>query len=81
MAAREVPLCDCPGPSDCPGPCACYAEGYAQGEDLQPHTISPAQFVSAAECAPETPAQPLPDGTKDRVMAASQAFRTDFSDV
>ena len=27
MTARQRPLCDCPKP------CACYAEGYAAGED------------------------------------------------
>ena len=51
---------------------------YAVGEDLHAHAISPAQFVAAAECAPATPAEPLPDGTNERVMAAFQAFRTDF---
>ena len=51
---------------------------YAVDEDLQPRAISPAQFVAAAECVPETPAQPLPDGTNERVMAAFRTFRTDF---
>ena len=51
---------------------------YAVGSDLQPRAISPAQFVAAAECVPETPAQPLPEGTNERVMAAFQAFRMDF---
>ena len=51
---------------------------YAVGEDLLPRAISPAQFVAAAECAPETPAQPLPSDSNKRVMAAFQAFRTDF---
>ena len=51
---------------------------YAVGADLLPRPISPAQFVAAAECAPETPAQPLPADTNERVMAAFQAFRTDF---
>ena len=51
---------------------------YAVGEDLLPRAISPAQFVAAAECAPDTPSQPLPEGTNNRVMAAFQAFRTDF---
>ena len=49
---------------------------YAVGEDLLPRAISPAQFVAAAECAPDTPSQPLPEGTNERVMAACQAFRT-----
>ena len=51
---------------------------YAVGSDLQPRAISPAQFVSAAECAPATPAQPLPEDTNERVMAAFQTFRIDF---
>ena len=51
---------------------------YAVGEDLLPRAISPGQFVAAAECAPGTPAQPLPVGTNERVMAAFQTFRTDF---
>ena len=51
---------------------------YAVDEELQPRAISSAQFVAAAECAPETPAQPLPDGTNERVMAAFRTFRTDF---
>ena len=51
---------------------------YAVGSDLQPRAISPAQFVAAAECVPETPAEHLPDGTNERVMAAFQTFRTDF---
>ena len=51
---------------------------YAVGEELQPRAISPAQFVAAAECAPETPAQPLPDGTNERAMAGFRTFRTDF---
>ena len=51
---------------------------YAVGADLLPRAISPAQFVAAAECVPETPAQALPEDTNERVMAAFQAFRTDF---
>ena len=51
---------------------------YAVGEDLLPRAISPAQFVAAAECVPETLAEPLPGDTNERVMAAFQAFRTDF---
>ena len=51
---------------------------YAVGADLLPRPISPAQFVAAAECVPETPAQRLPEDTNERVMAAFQAFRTDF---
>ena len=44
-----------------------------------PRPISPAQFISAAECAPDTPAQPLPPDTNERVMAAFEAFRSDLS--
>ena len=33
---------------------------YAVGKDLQPRPITPAQFVSAAECQPDTPAANLP---------------------
>lgn len=51
---------------------------YAVGADLLPRAISPAQFVAAAECAPETPVRPLPADTNERVMAAFQAFRMDF---
>ena len=51
---------------------------YAVGADLLPRPISPAQFVAAAECVPETPAHHLPEDTNERVMAAFQAFRTDF---
>ena len=51
---------------------------YAVGPDLQPRPISPAQFVAAAECGPTTPAETLPKGTNERVMAAFEAFRTDF---
>ena len=41
---------------------------YAVGSDLKPRPISPAQFIAAAECSPDTPAQPLPEGTNERVM-------------
>ena len=51
---------------------------YAIDSDLQPRSISPAQFVAAAECNPETPAQPLPGDTNERVMAAFETFRADF---
>ena len=51
---------------------------YAVGSDLQPRPVSPAQFVAAAECGPDTPAQPKPEDTNERVMAAFDAFRTDF---
>ena len=51
---------------------------YAVGEDLQPRSISPAQFIAAAECEAETAAAPLPADTNERVMAAFEVFRTDF---
>ena len=52
---------------------------YAVGKELQPRPISPAQFVAAAECQPDTPAQPLPPKTNERVMAAFEQFREDLS--
>ncbi len=51
---------------------------YAVDDSLQPRPISPAQFIAAAECGPETPAEQLPADTNERVMAAFEAFRTDF---
>ena len=51
---------------------------YAVGGDLQPRPISPAQLIAAAECSPDTPAEQLPSDTNERVMAAFEAFRTDF---
>ena len=48
---------------------------YAVGGGLVPHPISAAQFTAAAECEPDTPAQPLPHDTNERVMAAHTAFR------
>ena len=51
---------------------------YAVSGDLQPRPISPAQLIAAAECSPDTPAQRLPSDTNERVMAAFEAFRTDF---
>ena len=51
---------------------------YAVDSDLQPRPISPAQLIAAAECSPDTPAELLPTGTNERVMAAFEAFRTDF---
>ena len=52
---------------------------YAVGDDLEPRSITPAQLVAAAECQPQTPAQPLPDSTNDRVMAAFGAFQREFA--
>ena len=51
---------------------------YAVDEELQPRPISPAQLIAAAECGPDTPAEQLPADTNERVMAAFEAFRTDF---
>ena len=51
---------------------------YAVGSDLEPRAISPAQLIAAAECKPDTPIQPLPTDTNERVMAAFAAFSTDF---
>jgi hypothetical protein len=52
---------------------------YAVGKNLEPRAITPAQLVAAAECEPGTPAQPLPEGTNERVMAAFGAFQREFS--
>ena len=51
---------------------------YAVGSDLEPRAISHAQLIAAAECDETTPAQPLPKGTNERVMAAFAAFQSDF---
>jgi len=51
---------------------------YAVGSDLEPRAISPAQLIAAAECDEKTPAQPLPKGTNERVMAAFAAFQSNF---
>ncbi len=47
---------------------------YAVGADLHPRPISPAQFIAHAECEESTPAQPLPAGANERVMAAFARF-------
>ena len=84
-------LDDTPAPFDDPGPGetivllaegdfkGCYAVGTDKNGVPSPRQISPAQFIAAAECAPGAPAQPLPSGTNERVMAAFEAFRTDLS--
>ena len=51
---------------------------YAVGSDLKARSVSPAQLVAAAECKPDTPAQPMPSDTNERVMAGFEAFSTDF---
>ena len=80
-----------PSPFDEPGPgetLVLLSEGGVKGcyavsvnRDGVPHTraISPAQLIAAAECAPDTPTQPLPQDTNERVMAAFEAFRSDMS--
>ena len=80
-----------PSPFDEPGPGEtlvllgegdvkrCYAVSVDGDGVPQPRTISPAQFIAAAECAPDTPAQPLPQDTNERVMAAFEAFKSDMS--
>lgn len=57
----------------------CYAVSVDEDGNFQPRPISPAQFISAAECAPDTPAQTLPRDTNERVMAAFDAFQSDLS--
>lgn len=49
--------------------------GYAIGADNHPRSITPAQFISAAECEPNTPPSPLPRQTNERVMAAFDKFK------
>ena len=51
---------------------------YAVGCDLQPRPVSPAQLIAAADCRPDTPAEKLPAGTNERVMAAFEVFSTEF---
>ena len=57
----------------------CYAVSVDGEGNPQPRPISPAQFISSAECVPDTLAQPLPQGTNERVMAAFEAFQSDLS--
>ena len=54
---------------------------YSVGDDLAPRPVRPAQFVSAAECSPGTPPQPLPSNTNRRVNAASELFQQDLSRI
>ncbi len=51
---------------------------YAVDGELRPRPISPSQFIAAAECQPDTPAQPLPPQTNERVMAAFDQFQKDL---
>jgi superfamily II DNA or RNA helicase len=55
------------------------AEAYAVTQSLEVRRITAAQFVSAAECEPDTPAQSLPENTNERVMSAVAQFRADKS--
>ena len=57
----------------------CYAVSDDGEGKPSPRPISPAQLIAAVECGPDTPAQPLPEGTNERVMAAFDAFRADVS--
>ena len=57
----------------------CYAVSVDDEGNPMPRQISPAQLIAAAECVPDTPTQPLPEGTNERVMAAFDAFRADAS--
>ena len=80
-----------PSPFDKPGPGetlvllgagdvkGCYAVSVDADGNPQSRPISPAQFISAAECAPNTPSQPLPQNTNKRVMAAFESFQSDLS--
>ena len=52
---------------------------YAVDDHLVPRAISPAQFITAAECNSDTPTESLPTGTNERVMAAFNQFRSEFS--
>ncbi len=51
---------------------------YAVDDKVVPRQITPAQFISAAECLPGTSPQPLPDSTNDRVNAVEKVFQTDL---
>ena len=84
----QGPLMDTtPLPFDSPGPDETVVllsdddvkSCYAVGSDLQPRPITPAQFIAAVECQPDTPAMPLPEDTNERVMAAFDAFHRDLS--
>ena len=55
-----------------------YRRCYAVDGNLEPRAISAAQFIEAAECEPDTPAQDLPPQTNERVMAAFEGFKNDL---
>ena len=50
---------------------------YAVGHDFKPRHVTPTQLVRAVACEPDTPAQPLPKGTNQRVMAAFEQAKHD----
>ena len=52
---------------------------YAIGDDLQSNAISPAQFVAAAECAPDNHEEPLSDDTNERLSRRSKHSERTFS--
>lgn len=52
---------------------------YAIGSDLKPRTVSAGQLLGAIECSPTEPAAPLPVDTNERVMAAYEQYREDYS--
>ena len=74
-----------PSPFDAPGAgetLVLLASGdlkgcYAVADDLRPRQITPAQFVTAAECLPDTLRESLPAKTNERVMAAVKVFQGD----
>ena len=51
---------------------------FAVAHNLEPRPISPAQFVAAAACQPDTPAASLLPETNERVMAAFECFRGEY---
>jgi hypothetical protein len=54
---------------------------YAVDNDLNSRHITPAQFISAAECLPGTSPQPLPQNTNYRVNAVEKVFQTDLTRI
>ena len=54
---------------------------YAVDDGLNPRQITPAQFISAAECLPGTGPAALPENTNDRVNAVEKVFLTDLTRI
>ena len=52
-------------------------ESYAVGNDASPRSITSSQLISAMECPPDTPAEPIALNTNERVMAAFEVFKAD----